>query len=105
MEIVTTNLTAEALAYQGSVVDELNHFNYEGHNAACSTARKPVGGNKGFNVSSITETRTAIAIHNAKYYEDMGHYIDTNFVEWGWIKHFKSLVQIEENWINPDSLP
>ena len=102
---VTTNLTAEALAYQGSVVDELNHFNYEGHNAACSTARKPGGNDKGVNVYSIMEAILVISFWATKYYEDVWRSIDPNIMEWFQIKHFNYMIQIQYNWSNPDSLP
>ena len=102
---VETNPTSEVFTYQGLVVDELAGFNYDGHNEACYTVRNPGGGDKGVNVYSIKDVRLAIAVCTTKYYENMGRLIDLNIIEWIWIKHFKSLIQIQDNWNNPESLP
>ena len=98
---VATNPIAESLTYQLLVVDEIAGFNDNINKAACCTARKPGGGNKGANVSSITEERISIVICAAKYYEDVGRSIDPNIREWSQIKHLKSLSQNQENQINP----
>ena len=67
---VATNPITEALSSQVVVVDELANFNDEGHKPACYNAMNPGGGDKGVNVSLITEARLSIAINSAKYYED-----------------------------------
>ena len=80
-------------------------INDDGHKAACSNARKPEGGDKGVNVSSITETIIAISICATNYHEDVGWSIGPYIMEWSWIKHFKSMTQIRYNWSNQDHLP
>ena len=72
---------------------------------ACSTEINSGGGNKEANVSSITKARLDINICAAKYNEDLGYSIETNITEYGRIKHFNSLVEIQYNWINLDALP
>ena len=102
---MVTNPISEDLGYQWVVVDDLADFNDDGHNTACYTARKPGGGDKGSNFSSITDTRLIITICSAKYYEDVGRSVETNIMEWIRIKHFKPLIQIKHNLSEPESLP
>ena len=102
---VSPNVIAEALAYQGVFVNELSDFNDEGQKSVCSTAINHVGVDRWVNFSSIVEARLAIAIRSAKYYEDLGRPIEPNVMEWSRIKHIKSVIQIQYNWINPYPLP
>ena len=90
-----TNPVAEALASQGMVVDKLVYCNFYGHRAACFTERKQRGGDKGFNISSITEARLGAAIRATMYYEDGGCPFEPDVTEWIWIKHIKYLIQIQ----------
>ena len=57
-----TKAISEPVASQGVVVDDMAHFNDDVNKAACSTSRNSGGGDKGTNVSSITESRLAIYI-------------------------------------------
>ena len=102
---VTTKPIYESLYSQELVVDDLSGLNDDVHKAAYYTAINPGGCNKGINVSSIMEAILAIDIHAANYFEDTGRSMDPNVMEWSWIKHIKSIIQIQYNWINPDPLP
>ena len=102
---VATNPIAEYLASQGVVVDELSVFNEYFHKADCFIARNPGGDDKGSNAYSITESRLNISIRAIKYYGGVGCSIETNIMEWSRIKHFKCMIQIQDNWSDPDFLP
>ena len=95
---VATNPISETLASQGVGFDDMEDFNDDGHKLACYTARNPGGGDKGVNVSPIKETILAISICTDKYYEYAGRSIEPNIMEWSRIKHFKYLIQIQDNW-------
>ena len=92
---ITTNLLAEALDFQGVGFNDLDESIYYGHKLACSPERNTGGDDKGFNASSIKEARLAVSVCVSKYYEDVGHPIDTNVMEWGQIKHINYLIKIQ----------
>ena len=102
---VTTRPISEALASQGLDADDLTDLNDDVHKEACFTARNPGVHDKGVNVYSIAEARLFIAIITTKSYEYVGRPIWPNIMERSWLKHFKSMFQIQDNWSNPDSLP
>ena len=102
---VATNQIGESLDLQWVFVDDLDDFNHDIHKYACYTARNPGGGNKEFNVTSIMEARLASSIRVTKYDEYAGRSIDPIIPEWSWIKHFKSLIKIQDSWSDPNSLP
>ena len=69
---VATNPVAEYLTSKGLVVDDLDCLNDNRNKASCFTARKPGGGDKEANVSSVMEARLDIFIRAVSYYEDLG---------------------------------
>ena len=101
---VETNPVNEALSTQGVFMDEMDDFKNDARKSACTTERKPLGGYKGGNFSSVMYSILFIAISAVKYYGDVGRSIDTNIMEWSWIKRFNSLIKIKDNWSDQYSL-
>ena len=107
----TTEAIANAIIDQGLTLTELGELEPNDVSVMCQVARRPggtiTGGtpNPGVNVPAMLQMKLNIAVHAARYYDDVGRTITPAIMGWARIKQFKSLKEAVEKWDDPSDLP
>ena len=66
--------------------------------------RKPGGNDEGHNIPAMALNKIQVACYAARYYDMIGRTINQTSMAWARIKHFKTLIEINKEYSEPDTI-